>query len=186
LIYSIPEGGGGTIIPDSSIRAWNDAADKAHTHDNKSVLDSISSTDLTNWRDTALDVSSWFYQDENGYVHSRNTFIGDHEVAAYGNGLLGDISTYNTSFIDSSYQYIINLINNIPEGGGGADIPNVSVNNWNEAYNKAHTHNNKSILDGISDGSVSTWNSAYIDLNKWFYWNNDTSTLHTYFSFVGD
>jgi hypothetical protein len=77
LIYSIPEGGGGTIIPDSSIRAWNDAADKAHTHDNKSVLDSISNQDLINWRDTALDVSSWFYQDENGYVHSRNTFIGD-------------------------------------------------------------------------------------------------------------
>jgi hypothetical protein len=101
--------GDGTHIPDSSIRAWNDAADKSHTHDNKSVLDSISGQDLVNWRDTALDVSTWFYwDDETGTLHTPFDFVGDKEVAAYGNGLLGDISTYNSSWIDSSYAYLLN------------------------------------------------------------------------------
>ncbi len=107
-------------------------------------------------------------------------------MAAYGNGSLGMIDTYNTSFIDSSYQYIINLIDNIPEGGGGADIPNVSVRYWNEAYNKAHTHDNKSVLDSISNQDLTNWKDTALDVSTWFYFDVDTSTLHTKFNFVGD
>ncbi len=33
--------------------------------------------------------------------------------------------------------------------------------NWNDAYNKEHTHSNKSILDTITQALIDTWNSAY-------------------------
>ena len=180
--------GDGPHIPDSSIRAWNDAADKAHTHDNKDVLDSISEQDLANWRNTALDVSTWFYWDnETSTLHTPHSFVGDQEVAAWQNGSSGNIDTYNTSWIDSSYAYLLDQIENVSggSGGGGADIPNASVLAWNEAYNKAHIHNNKAILDGISDSSISTWNSAYIDLNDWFY-KDSSGYVHSKYTFVGD
>jgi hypothetical protein len=63
-------------------------------------------------------------------------------------------------------------------------ISNTDLSHWNEAYNKAHNHNNKAILDGISDSSISVWNEAYIDLNDWFYLDADTSTVYTKYNFV--
>lgn len=40
-------------------------------------------------------------------------------------------------------------------------ISSTNISNWNYAYNSAHTHSNKSVLDGISSSDVSDWNSAY-------------------------
>ena len=42
-----------------------------------------------------------------------------------------------------------------------ANTSDLNVSNWNAAYNSAHTHSNKSVLDGISSSDVSDWNSAY-------------------------
>ena len=42
-----------------------------------------------------------------------------------------------------------------------ANTSDLSINNWNAAYNSAHTHSNKSVLDGISSSDVSDWNTAY-------------------------
>lgn len=41
------------------------------------------------------------------------------------------------------------------------NISSTNINNWNAAYNSAHTHSNKSVLDGISSSDISDWNSAY-------------------------
>ena len=41
------------------------------------------------------------------------------------------------------------------------NISSTNINNWNTAYNRSHTHSNKSVLDGISSSDVSDWNSAY-------------------------
>lgn len=35
------------------------------------------------------------------------------------------------------------------------------ISNWNEAYNLRHSHSNKSVLDGITSGKVSNWDTAY-------------------------
>ena len=40
-------------------------------------------------------------------------------------------------------------------------ISSTNINNWNAAYNSAHTHSNKSVLDGISSSDISDWNAAY-------------------------
>lgn len=42
-----------------------------------------------------------------------------------------------------------------------ANTADLSISNWNAAYNSAHTHSNKSVLDGISSSDISDWNSAY-------------------------
>lgn len=35
------------------------------------------------------------------------------------------------------------------------------ISNWNTAYTNYHTHNNKTVLDGISSTKVSNWDTAY-------------------------
>ena len=40
-------------------------------------------------------------------------------------------------------------------------ISSTNINNWNNAYYSGHTHSNKSVLDGISSSDVSSWDSAY-------------------------
>lgn len=40
-------------------------------------------------------------------------------------------------------------------------ISSTNITNWNNAYNSAHTHSNKSVLDGISSTNISNWNTAY-------------------------
>ena len=40
-------------------------------------------------------------------------------------------------------------------------ISSTNISNWNAAYSQRHTHSNKSVLDGISSSDVSSWDSAY-------------------------
>lgn len=42
-----------------------------------------------------------------------------------------------------------------------ANTSDLSINNWNAAYNSAHTHSNLSTLNGISSTNISNWNAAY-------------------------
>lgn len=41
------------------------------------------------------------------------------------------------------------------------NISSTNINNWNNAYNSAHTHSNLSTLNGISSTNISNWNTAY-------------------------
>lgn len=38
---------------------------------------------------------------------------------------------------------------------------NTKISHWDEAYNLRHSHSNKSVLDGITSGKVSNWDTAY-------------------------
>lgn len=42
-----------------------------------------------------------------------------------------------------------------------ANTADLSINNWNNAYNSAHTHSNYNVLSGISSTNISNWNTAY-------------------------
>lgn len=41
------------------------------------------------------------------------------------------------------------------------NISSTNISNWNSAYNSAHTHSNYNVLSGISSSDISDWNSAY-------------------------
>ena len=43
----------------------------------------------------------------------------------------------------------------------GWALKTLNIANWDAAYNLRHFHANKSVLDGITSGSVSNWNTAY-------------------------
>lgn len=43
----------------------------------------------------------------------------------------------------------------------GWALKTLNIANWDAAYNLRHSHANKSVLDGITSGSVSNWNTAY-------------------------
>lgn len=42
-----------------------------------------------------------------------------------------------------------------------ANTADLSISNWNAAYNSAHTHSNLSTLNGISSTNITNWNNAY-------------------------
>ena len=43
----------------------------------------------------------------------------------------------------------------------GWKLYTLNISGWNNAANNAHSHANKSVLDGITSGLVSNWNTAY-------------------------
>ena len=112
--------------------------DASHTHDNKDILDNITSGDIKTWNESLQDAIT--YTDNkieflvSGASEAFDTF---QEVEKWINGHSGDT---------------INLI---------ADI--------NKLSSSAHTHDNKSVLDGITANKVTAWDiaeanaSAYTD-----------------------
>ena len=79
-------------------------------------------------------------------------------------------------------QYLSALGMNSQGGGGTGDVSHIKIGtnpdvyldpidgiidmssyaaNWNDAYNKRHTHSNKSVLDGITSTKVSHWDAVY-------------------------
>lgn len=43
----------------------------------------------------------------------------------------------------------------------GWKLQTLNIANWDNAANNAHSHSNKSVLDGITSGLVTNWNTAY-------------------------
>ena len=47
----------------------------------------------------------------------------------------------------------------------GWKLYTLNISGWNNAANNAHSHANKSVLDGITSGLVNNWNTAYTFVN---------------------
>lgn len=127
-----------------------------HTHDNKTVLDGITSTKVSNW-DTA-------YSDH--HTHSNKS-------------TLDNITSTKVSHWDSAY-------NNTHTHDNKSILDDITTNDiekWDDAYDLAHTHSNKSVLDGITSTKVSHWDDAYSAMSnmhdyyitKWT-WSDGTSS----------
>lgn len=108
------------------------AYDQRHTHSNKTVLDGISSTSVSNWN-TAYNQR---------HTHSNQSVL---------NGISStDVSNWDSAYDDSHTHVNLLIINS---------IDNTDLNHWNTAYDNNHTHSNKSVLDGISSTDVSNWDA---------------------------
>ena len=78
------------------------------------------------------DLIDWFYKDGD-FVHSKYSFVGDAEVAAYNNGSIIDGGSYNASWIDASYLYILDLIDQLDLDisiDGSIDLTDFAKRNW--------------------------------------------------------
>lgn len=65
---------------------WNTAYTNNHTHSNKSVLDGITSTKVSNWDGVVTNWNKVFTIDSNGDLKVKVNVIGEKEISAYGAG----------------------------------------------------------------------------------------------------
>lgn len=144
----------------------------AGTSDN---ISSVSSNNVENKFD------NYFYEDEDGNLHSRLSFVGDKEISAYG---VGDdssgssvtiidnlLSTATDCALSANQGRVLNekIQDIIEQGVGGvtswdeledkpALLTDENIQKWNT---QTHTHSNKTVLDAITSDNISNWNTAY-------------------------
>ena len=125
---------------------WNDANTKKHTHSNKSVLDGITSTKVSNWDKVYEDWNDVFEIDTNGNLKVKVNVIGQGEISAYGSG--SSTSTGAITIVD-------NLTSTLTDAALSANQGRILKDMFDSAnfgefdlsgYSKtSHTHSNYSV-----------------------------------------
>ena len=113
---------GYTIITTEAERKFYAAYESAHTHSNKTTLDNITSTKVSNWDDAATAKHS----------HSNKSILDGIDD--------NDIDKWDEAY-DKAHTH-----------GNKSTLDNITstkVSNWDDAATAKHTHSNKSFLDGI-------------------------------------
>ena len=145
-------------LTENNISDWYVAYDKSHTHNNKTVIDGISSTDVTNW-----DIAhSWGNHATQGYLKTETDPVWTLEKGNY----------YLKTNLQTSGQSQVHWdnITNKPAATTESDptvpehvksISATNIANWNTAYTNNHTHSNKTVIDDIASTDVTNWNTAH-------------------------
>jgi hypothetical protein len=121
-------------VTDAQISNWNNSFGASHSHDNKGVLDGITSIVVLNWN-TAF-----------ANMHS-------HDNKADLDGITSTLITqWNTAYTNSHAHTNKTVLDG---------ITSALIGQWNIAYTNNHTHANKTDLDGITTGLITNWNTAY-------------------------
>ena len=165
---------------------WNAAYNNNHTHSNKTVLDGISSTNVTNWNGIVSDWNDVFEIDSNGNLKVKVNLYGQGEISAYGSGATGgntDINLgnyYTKDQIDGMFDTL----------GGNVDIDlsnyytkTETTNLLKDKSDSGHTHNYASTVKvgstayNVSGNTISL--PAYPTLSSLSGVANNTFTAHT-------
>lgn len=141
---------------------WNVAFTNNHTHSNKSVLDGITSTKVSNWDGIVTNWNKAFYFDSDNNLRVKLNLIGEQEVAAYGSGATGESSGAIT-IVDALTSSATDCALSANQGRVLKSLidSKSNVSSWNDLTNKpstftpsAHNHtvsditNLSSLLDG--------------------------------------
>lgn len=140
-------------------------------------------------------INKWFYEDENGNLHSKLDFVGDLSVTALGvsdEGSGGTVTTIDiidnlTSdrtdaalsanqgrVLNEKIDDVIEKVENI-EISGTTDVSWLNLRDKPELLTDAnikkwdeqsHTHTNKTVLDGITEENVTNWNNTVNQAHK--------------------
>lgn len=149
-VYITGGTGGGTVSEWGDITGslsnqtdlWNALNNKAntsdlHSHSNKSTLDGISSTNVSNWN-TAYSRS---------HTHSNKSVLDGITSS--------DVSYWDTAYSRSHTHSNKSILD---------DIDSTDISHWNTGYNNAHWHNNKSYLDNINQNLSTSSAPRFQDL----------------------
>lgn len=126
---------GGTKVVISATTALSQSVVESH-HDNRDVLDGISSGDVANW---------------NAAYASAHTHTNK--------ALLDTYTQTEANLADAVAKKHEHTNKTVLDGIASGDVAN-----WNAAYASAHTHENKDVLDDITSGDVANWDAAYTDM----------------------
>lgn len=93
---------------------------------------------------------------------SKQITLIQNAMAGY--GALAGKSKVSESDLDSALKEKVNAASDGNHSHNNKSvldgIDSTDVTNWNAAYSGTHSHNNKSVLDGITASNISSWNSA--------------------------
>ena len=157
-------------ISSTNITNWNNSVLSAHTHNNISVLDLITNTKITNWDNAAASAHS---HTNKSVLDNLTQSVIDNSHTHSNKSVLDTITSAKTSHWDTAYT-------NNHTHSNKAVLDNLTQS----VIDNSHTHSNKSVLDGISSTKVNNWDTAYsqahthanktildgisqTDINKW-------------------
>lgn len=168
----------GYMIPTTDQQGqWDAAYCNIHVHDNKTVLDGITSAMVTNWSS----VYSWYAgvtgSDTDSVINKWGEivdFLKNISSSTDLDALLAakmNTSTWNT-FIGTDYYHKHN--NKTVLDVISSDL----VTNWNTAYSNNHTHSNKAMLDCIDQNLATTGTPTFASLNVGSVYMANNQHLH--------
>lgn len=155
-IFQLQETGKGLSSNDFTTTYKNnvDANTSArHSHSNKTVIDGITSTNITNWNKAQANVIESVKV--NGVAQTVTSKAVDIAVPTDNADLANGAGYAKTTDVEANYQK--------KESGKGLstnDFTTAYKNNIDSNTSARHTHSNKTVLDGISSTKVSAWDSA--------------------------
>ena len=165
-------------LPDDIKAGYDNAADKAHEHDNKNVLDSITAENITNWNEAAAKQESAFDGDYNNLKNKPT-------IPTVTNDLTNELKEKYDKAVDKMHGHdnknTLDLITSEKIQNWDAKseftgdyndlinkptIPTVTNDlteqlkaSYDNAADKAHSHANKAVLDLITTENVTAWNN---------------------------
>ncbi len=128
---------------------------------------------------TFNNMKDWFYLDEEGNLHTSYNLIGDKEVSAYGLGESGDIGGGGG---EGSVTIIDNLTSTLTDAALSANQGRILREMIEDSL---HTHDNKEVLDIITDLMVTSWNKVVTDWNTAFYFDEE-GNLRVKINLIGE
>lgn len=126
---------------------WNAAYTNNHTHSNKTVLDGITATKVSNWDKVYSNWNNVFEINSNGDLRVKVNVIGDKEISAYGSvetssssGVIDIVdnltSTSTTAALSANQGRVLKgLID-------GIDVGDIDLSGYSKT---SHTHSNYSL-----------------------------------------
>ena len=127
---------------------WNTAYNNNHTHSNKSVIDGITSTKVSNWDGIVTDWNKVFSLDSSGNLKVKVNLIGEKEISAYGSGTTSgggasgtlpydglDSTSTDVALSANQGRVLKNLIDTL-------DIGDIDLSGYSKT---SHTHSNYSV-----------------------------------------
>ena len=157
----------------------------SHIHDNKNILDEISSERVEKW-DGANSYADSIYSAATKYTDDKLDILVDGDngksIRKIANEeLAAKLISSAASESLNSLEEIANWIQSHPEDAASMNaeilklnesahthsnktildgISESDISNWDDAFDKRHTHTNKSVIDGINEERVAEWDNA--------------------------
>jgi len=126
----------------------------SHTHTDLTALNTILSSDITNWN-TAF---SWGDHSLVGYLIAEVDPVFNSSVASA--IVLDDYNHWNTAYGWGNHAdagYLLSETDPIFQISAAYTITSTNITNWNTAYTNTHTHTNKTLLDSILNSGDGTY-----------------------------
>lgn len=157
-------------IDAGKVANWEEAYNKRHDHANKAVIDGIKDADVTAWNKAVTDSASALDSagTANTEIGKLKTYVGtiptegvtSKDVVSYIDEKVG-VEQRRAEGVEGALRTDVTTLQGASHTHDNKTvldgIDGVNVANWNAAHGAMHTHANKEVIDGITSDKVNTW-----------------------------